>query len=610
MTGSPTKTHIAERVRGVSMPMRDGVRLLADVYGDVSGRLPVILERTPYGKGWTDPSERVAAQGSAPSREAIAQHYVDAGFIYVVQDCRGTGESEGVFDKYVQEAEDGADTLAFLLAVGWCDGRIAMVGHSYGASVQVSVAGLGTRQLAAIVADCGGFSDAFTSGIRQGGAFDQKQATWVITQAARDLERAGDHEGAARLRAEPLRDWLLRGPWVAGHTPLSDIAPLRQANLSRFWQSGEASPFWRRPGLFVDHDRGPLHDLPCLHISSWHDTSLRSTIENFTGSTGPGVPGTAMIIGTWCHAARYTSRSGDVDFGDAALPEIGLGAPLIDLRTHWIKDRLARHPLDGSAVRYFEMGGESGTRGTDGAIAYGGRWRNADSWPPRDGIRLDLVVDGGRLLTGAAARSEVARPFVSDPNDPVPTLGGAINSGAPVMQGGMFDQTSVFPFALSSDGSEAVTHRDDMLMIISEPFEQDLCLCGDVSAELYVSSDVPDADICIKLVDCYPDGGPCLNLTDGILRLRYREGYKAPVLLSPGVPVRATIEANPTAALVRAGHRLRLDIAGSNFPHFDINPQTGGPQGVPGARQRGQITIHSGPDYPSRLSLVIRPLES
>ena len=101
-----------------------------------------------------------------------------------------------------------------------------------------------------------------------------------------------------------------------------------------------------------------------------------------------------------------------------------------------------------------------------------------------------------------------------------------------------------------------------------------------------------------------------MNLTDGILRLRYREGYKAPVLLSPGVPVRATIEANPTAALVRAGHRLRLDIAGSNFPHFDINPQTGGPQGVPGARQRGQITIHSGPDYPSRLNLVIRPLES
>lgn len=610
MLDPTTHAHAAEIIRGVHMPMRDGVDLVADVYGSVDRRRPVIVERTPYGRSRSDPSERTAGQTVPPPREVIAQTYVDAGFIYVIQDCRGTGESGGIFDKYVQEAEDGADTLTFLRAASWCDGRVSMVGHSYNASVQVSVAGLGIGQPDAIVADCGGFSDAFSSGIRQGGAFDQKQATWVVMQVVRELELAGDIKGAERLRSEPMHDWLQRGPWVTGHSPLGDLAPSRQANLSRFWQQGEMSPFWQRPGLYVDHVKGPLRRLPCLHISSWHDTSLRSTVENFAGSVAPGDPGTIMIIGPWCHAERHVTRAGNVDFGEAALPEIGLGASMIELRTAWLSERLDQRPLDVPLIRYFEMGGGSGARQADGTIHHGGRWRSADTWPPRDSVMLHMAIDGGALTPARVAEKHETHVFTSDPDRPVPTHGGAINSGSPVMQGGMFDQSELFPFTLSEDGRMAVPQRSDMLMFMSAPLEHDLAVCGAVSAELYVSTDAPDADLTIKLVDCYPGNGPCLNLADGILRLRYRDGFEAASQLPADQPVRATIEAYPTAALIRAGHRLRLDIAASNFPHFDINPQTCGPQGVPGPRRQARIVIHSGPDHPSRLTLTTRPPSS
>ncbi len=598
-------SHTADPVRGVSIPMRDGVLLSTDIYGAGAQPRPVIFERTPYGRQSADPSERIGGQQAAPPREAVAWHYVKAGFAYVVQDCRGTGEAGGRFDKYVQEAADGEDALDYILAAPWCDGRVAMVGHSYGAACQVSLAARDTGQLAAIVADCGGFSNAFTSGIRQGGAFDQKQAVWVVNQTIVELLRTGDIAEAERLRALSIHDWLLRGPWVAGKTPLGGTAPARQTSLSSFWQAGEESVFWRRDGLFVDHAQGALRRLPGLYISSWCDTSLRATIENFTSARDPGDPGAALVIGTWRHTERHVTRSGDADFGRAALPENGLGASLIALRTAWIADRLAGRPLDVPVVRYFEMGGGTGAQRPDGSIDHSGRWRSADSWPPAGCTSLVLACDGGRL-SGSPPRADAERSFMSDPDHPVPTCGGAINSGAPVMQGGVFDQNALFPFEWSTGGDEMRPRRDDMLMLVSAPLENDLFLCGEVAAELFVSSVVPDADVAIKLIDCYPDGGPCLNLTDGILRLRYREGFAVPLPLPPLTPVRARIEAYPIAARIKAGHRLRLDIAGANFPHFDINPQTGGKQGMPGPRRAARITVHSGPSWPARLVLTVR----
>ena len=404
--------------------MRDGVLLRADLYGPTQAPRPVILERTPYGRQRSDVSERRSGEAAPPPRVRIAQHYVEAGFLYVIADCRGTGDSEGVFDKYVQEAADGADTLAFLLAAPWCDGRVAMVGHSYNASVQVSVAALGTGQLAAIVADCGGFSDALASGIRPGGAFDQKQATWALKEAIRDLTLAGDHDGAARLAAEPVLDWLRRGPWVAGQTPLAS-APARQHSLSQFWQNAERGPFWRRPGLFVDSAVGALRRLPGLYITSWHDTSLRATLDNFAGAAG-GDAGTALIVGPWCHGSRHTARSGDADFGPAALPEIGLGAPFIALRTRWIADRLAGRPLDVRPCAISRWAA---------ATARARRWRHrpwralahASQWPPAD-CALPAASGAGPPARKPPRRTTPSSPFSATRSSRCPLAASAIRS--------------------------------------------------------------------------------------------------------------------------------------------------------------------------------------
>ncbi len=587
--------HVAVR-RDVAIPMRDGVRLMADIYGLGAAPRPVLVERTPYGKDRSDRSERCLGANAPTERAAIAAHYVEAGFAYVIQDCRGTGRSEGQFDKYVQEADDGEDTLAFIRAAAWCTGWIGLVGHSYGAACQIAVAGNAGSMIAAMVPDCGGFSNAYASGIRQGGAFDQKQATWAYTEALRELEARGDARSAGRLRGESVFDWLQRGPWSIDHTPLVD-APERQQALAAFWQTGTDGPFWRRPGLYMDPASDALRSIPAMFVSSWHDTSLRSTLDNFAGSSEASI----LVIGPWCHGDRHTSRAGDADFGQGAIPEFGLGKSLLALRTAWLSGQRDGTPPAIPRVRYFEMGGGTGQRAADGGIDCGGRWRAADQWPPADTTPLTLAVGDGRLLDAGSPQTPCVQSFLGDPANPVPTCGGAINSGAPVMSGGMYDQSPLFPTAV--DGGRVRSLRADVLTLTSAPLTEDIHLCGDVTAELWVSTDAPDADVTIKLVDCFAEDGPALNLCDGILRLRYRESTTAPSAMPPGVPQRVVVEAFPVAALVRAGHRIRLDIAASNFPHFDSNPQTGAPEGQPGARRAARLNIHAGGAWPSALRL-------
>ncbi|MEM8854556.1 MAG: CocE/NonD family hydrolase, partial [Pseudomonadota bacterium] len=209
---------------------------------------------------------------------------------------------------------------------------------------------------------------------------------------------------------------------------------------------------------------------------------------------------------------------------------------------------------------------------------------------------LSLGPEG---LGERAPSAPSAHTFISDPHLPVPTLGGAINSGEPVMTGGMFDHTTLFPVAGGESG------RADVLSFLTAPLADALVIAGPVSAHLWVSADVADCDVTIKLIDVYPDDGPALNLCDGILRLRFRDGFDQDAPLPRGVPAKAVVEAFPTAKRFAKGHRIRLDIAGSNFPHFDINPQTGAPLGHPGRRQMGTITIHTGPDTPSTLLLPV-----
>ena len=573
-------------IRGVAIRMPDGTELVSDMWNtDPARPRPVVLERTPYGRARTDQAERRAGAPRPASRAEVAAHYAEAGFAYVVQDCRGTGSSGGDFEKYAQEQADSSDTIRWIRAQSWCDGTVVTAGFSYGAACQLAAMAAGGQPPDAAVLDCGGFSDALTSGIRQGGALALKQATWAHAQAIRDAEAGGDIAARDAIAAEPLADWLARGAWAPGHSPLA-AAPSHERNLAALWQNSLDGEFWDRPGLRTPPE--PLGRVPtrALFVTSWHDTSLRGTIENHAAMAAPGAtcPAPALIIGPWSHGDRWSTRAGGVDFGRQALCETAFGVDFRALRRDFLAG--ASRP---EGVHWFEIFGE-GARASD-HIRLGGHWTSAATWPPAGAVDATFVLGRGTL--DAEVTEDVEASLVSDPDDPVPTLGGAINSGGELMPGGMFDQAPL-------------DHRRDILRFRMRPFDRPLRLAGPVHARIRARSDAPDFDIAVELSLVLGDG-TALNLSDGICRARHRNGFAAEDFPEPGVFTTIPVDLNPVGAMILPGQSLRLDIAGSNFPCFDVNPQTGAPQGRPGPRRAARITLRSGPAHPSTLTLTVLP---
>jgi putative CocE/NonD family hydrolase len=232
--------------RDLIVRARDGVGLATDVYRPPGrGPFPVLLERTPYDKSVPSRSERTADETAPRSRAEVAFYFVRHGYAVVYQDCRGRYKSDGRFTKYLSEAEDGYDTLAWLLRQSWCNGRIGTFGLSYAAHAQAALGCLDPAGLAAQFLDCGGFSNAYRSGIRHGGAFDLKQATWAYNNALAD---AKDPAVKAELRAQDIKGWFARMPWRKGHSPVS-AASEYEDYLFQQWSHGTFDDFWKQPGI-------------------------------------------------------------------------------------------------------------------------------------------------------------------------------------------------------------------------------------------------------------------------------------------------------------------------------------------------------------------------
>ncbi|HEY7776093.1 MAG TPA: CocE/NonD family hydrolase, partial [Kineobactrum sp.] len=202
--------------------------------------------------------------------------------------------------------------------------------------------------------------------------------------------------------------------------------------------------------------------------------------------------------------------------------------------------------------------------------------------------------------------------FVFDPRDPVPTVGGALTSGEPVMQGGAFDQRSCagkFGFDDSAE-SVALAARDDVLVFQTDELADDVVITGTIEVELWISSDQPDTDFTVKLIDVYPPSedypdGYAMNITDGIFRVRYRHGFDREVMMAPGEICKITIEPFATSNRFCRGHRLRIDVSSSNFPHFDVNPNTGAPQGQAGESRVARNRVYCGARYASALRVGV-----
>jgi putative CocE/NonD family hydrolase len=629
----------------VMVSMRDGVRLATDVYRPalngkpLQGRFPVILERTPYGKTVVSRSELSVKEPVAKSRADVARFFVSRGYVVIYQDCRGRYGSEGEFVKYLSDGHDGYDACAWIVRQPWCNGKIGTMGLSYAAHTQGALACANSPGIAAMFLDSGGFANAYQDGIRQGGAFELKQVTWAYKAAFESPTVVKDPIRVKALQAIDIKGWFARMPWKRGHSPLTP-APEYESYVYDQWEHGTFDSFWKQLGIYAAGFYDSFSDAPMVFMSAWYDPYPRSATDNYIALSRKKKGPVRLILGPWTHGDRTLTYAGEVDFGAAATIDGNLASDFLELRLRWFDCWLkgARNGVSSEpAVRLFVMGGGTGRRNQQGRMDHGGYWRAEKDWPVPDvgntkyylhgeeargggagagtggGERGDFGKSGGgRLSTQLPAVGAAPVSYDFDPEHPVPSIGGTITSGEPVMRGGAYDQREGPRFFGSREPYMPLAARPDVLVFETESLATDMEVTGPIVAKLWISSDRPDTDFTIKLIDVYPPNedypdGFAMNVTDGILRVRYRKSWEKPEPLQPGEVAQVTVEAFPTANLFKRGHRIRLDVSSSNFPHFDVNPNTGDPEGTGLTRQVARNTLYLDRERASYVVLPIVP---
>ena len=600
----------------IMVPMRDGVRLATDAYiPDGAGPWPVILERTPYGKTVPSRSERTPTVAKPLGRAEVADFFVKRGYVVVYQDCRGRYKSEGEFVKYLSDGNDGFDCCAWILKQPWCNGKIGTMGLSYAAHTQGALGSAGAPGVAAMFLDSGGFSNAYQGGIRQGGAFELKQATWAFNNAEDSPEIQRDPAKLAALKAVDIKEWFKRLPWKRGDSPVT-LAKEYEDYLFEQWEHGEFDGYWKQLGIYAAGFYDQFVDAPMVHMSSWYDPYPRTATDNYIALSKKKKSPVRLILGPWTHGDRQLTYAGDVDFGAAATIDGNVAPSFLELRARWFDRWLkgVRNGVDAEPkVRLFVMGGGSGRKNAAGRMEHGGRWRAERDWPIPDTKWTPYYIHrSGALSVDKQGEDFTWDEFTFDPKAPVPSIGGTITSGAPVMAGGAYDQREGPRFFGSHEPYRPLAARQDVLVFQTAALGDDVEVTGPVTANLWISSDCPDTDFTFKLIDVYPPNpdypeGFAMNLTDGILRVRYRDSWEKPSLMTPGEVYKIKIEAFPTSNRFVKGHRIRLDISSSNFPHFDVNPNTGEPEARATTMRVAQNRVYLDRSRPSHVVLPVIP---
>lgn len=585
--------------RDVMIPMRDGVKLAADVYRPavdgvaVAEPLPLLLTRSPYSK--------------MRARDvAAAEHFARNGYVAVVQDMRGRYASEGEFTKYaVTEPEDGFDTVEWLAKRDYSNGQIGMWGTSYSAHTASDAAKLSPPALKAILINEGGMANAWDHAVRHGGAFELgRELTWVWRQVA--VEHA-DPVARQLFEAESVLDWYGAMPLRKGRSPLAHVPEYEQYFLDELTTS-DYTDFWRTPSLNWSEYYDQTADIAMLHVGGWYDIFLRGTIENFNALGRIKQSPVELLIGPWSHSGNARTYAGDVDFGpDAAIEDF-----FIDFQRRWF-DRFLKSPVDSARpkpVRLFVMGTGNGTTNADGRLDHGGYWIEADGWPLPEAVQTPYYfhADGTLSIDKPDIRQSVTT-FRFDPADPVPTIGGNVSAR---VRDGAFDQRERPDFFPSAPPYLPLSARQDVLVFQTAPLESDVVVAGPIEVVLFASSSTVDTDFTAKLVDVYPPSadypnGFDMNISDALIRASYRDDRHTRDLITPGRVYRLIVSPFPTANVFRKGHRIRIDISSSNFPRFDVNPNTGEPLGLNHRTVIAENTIHHSQRYASHVVLPLLP---
>jgi putative CocE/NonD family hydrolase len=523
---------------GVNVTMRDGVNLRADIYRPkADGRYPVILERTPYNRtGGGD----------------FAMHAAGQGYVVILQDVRGRYASEGEWYPFKWESQDGYDSVEWAAALPYANGKVGMMGGSYVGATQMLAAIAHPPHLAGIcpVVTASNYHSNWTY---QGGAFEQWfNESWTSGLAqdtlSRKIQANTNAMGGAwklPLSAYPLFNTPAKMPSI------EELAPyfldwLAHPSYDEYWKKWSIEDHW-----------GDVQ-VPALHVAAWYDIFQGGSLRNYAGlkehaSNDAARRGQRLLVIIGGHAGGGR-KIGDVDFG-APAADFDEGQVTLEWYDYLLKGVQNRYAK--KRVRIFVMGANE--------------WRDEDDWPLARAKSVKYFLHSskganslrgdGELSKEAAAGAEASEQFTYDPANPVPTTGGPLCCDNGHLAGGPKDQRGV----------EA---REDVLVYSTPALERDLEVTGQVKLELYAKSSAADTDFTAKLVDVWPDGF-VQNLTEGIVRGRYRDSQERPELMTPGEVYKMTVDLWSTSNVFKKGHKIRLEISSSNFPRFDRNLNTG-----------------------------------
>ncbi len=590
----------------VMVAMRDGVQLSTDLYlpardgKALNEKLPVILSRTPYNKS-----------GVKSSGLYFAKH----GYVVVAQDTRGRYGSEGVWHWLTDDGRDGADCAAWIAKQPWSDGKIGMIGTSYVGGTQHAMAMEKVPQLVTVI-PVDAVSNMGRQSMRNAGAFEMRFWNWIMMNAGRGSRASQDAATAAVLKemADHRLEYLRQLPLRRGTTPLK-LAPEFEDWLIEAMRHGADDAFWDQNNIVGHPER--YKDMPVYLVGGWYDSWGGNTTANYTTLTRALKSPVYLIMGPWIHGAQGKSAHGQVDFGkDAAIAdELAWRREWFD---HWLKgeaNSIGKAAPFATKVRLFVMGTGDGRKTLEGRLNHGGYWREEQEWPlARTKPTPYYLQSGGRLAPSKLAvssSSAASTSFVFDPRDPVPTLGGNISSGDGVMQQGAWDQRGSTNF-WNWPKPLPLSARNDILVFQSEPLAADTEITGEIEVKFWASSTAVDTDFTAKLLDVHPasadfPGGFDLNLADGIVRARFRDSLKQEKLMKPGTVYPFTIKLYPTSNVFKKGHCIRLDISSSNFPRFDVNPNTGEPLAEHRRLVIATNTILHDREHPSHIVLPVIP---
>jgi putative CocE/NonD family hydrolase len=556
--------------RGVVAKMRDGVQLRADIYRPkADGQFPVLLQRTPYNKSF----------GTGFGMTAAAR-----GYVVVIQDVRGRYSSDGDFYTFKNESDDGYDTIEWAAALPYSNGKVGMFGGSYVGATQMLAAIAHPPHLAGIcpVVTASNYHENWTY---QGGAFEQWfNQSWTSGLAQDTFSRAvGKNtnalvgEGKLPLSSYPLFNF---GEAASSSYSTPSLAPyyldwLAHPSYDEYWKH-----------LAIDEHFGDIA-VPALTVAAWYDIFQDGSLRNYVGVKAHGATeaarkGQHLFVTVGGHAGGG-KKIGDVEFGDAAAEydENELTLKWYDFLFKGVQNEFA-----GKPVKIFVMGAN--------------QWREEDDWPlaRAESTKYFLHSGGGAnslrgngTLSLVSPRSEPFDHFLYDPANPAPTIGGPLCCDGFHLAPGPRDQ-------------RAVEARDDVLIYSTPPLTQDTEVTGNIALELFAASSAVDTDFEAKLVDVAPDGF-AQNLTEGIVRARYRDSREKPGLMNPGQIYKFNIDLWSTSNVFRKGHILRLEISSSNFPRFDRNLNTG--EDIAFAQRYVSATnsIYHDAEHPSTLILPV-----